>query len=186
MDALQFCDVIGVGNAHWAEILGAESSQALFSQRNAEFLNTVDVRDFGENLFLFRIECEDGEVFGVENAENFFAQIKENMVKIAGRMDLLSDALDILGECHFLLKFLQILWDGIGVHYTNSWPSITKAIARSVYSMKRACDSGDFTCLLGQRLKLSLADHGWKARKRQFQAKYGNGRDNRKEAAGWR
>ena len=29
MDALQLGDVIGIGNAHWAEILG-EPSQALF------------------------------------------------------------------------------------------------------------------------------------------------------------
>jgi hypothetical protein len=30
---------------------------------------------------------------------------------------LLRDALDILGECHFLLKLLKILRDGIGLHY---------------------------------------------------------------------
>ena len=48
----------------------------------------VDVGDFRENLFLFRIEREDGEVLGIEEAENILAQIEENMVKIAGRVDL--------------------------------------------------------------------------------------------------
>jgi hypothetical protein len=42
------------------------------------------------------------------------------MIKIAGRMDLVRDALDVLGECHFLLKLLKILWDGIGLHYRGS------------------------------------------------------------------
>jgi hypothetical protein len=42
------------------------------------------------------------------------------MVKIAGRMDLVRDALDVLGERHLLLKFLEILGDGISVHYIGS------------------------------------------------------------------
>ena len=147
MNALQLGDVIGVGDAHWAEILCAESSQALFGDGNADFLDAVDVRDFGENLFLFRIEREDCEVFGIEDAENIFTQVEENMVKIAGRMDLVRDALDVLGECHFLLKFLKVLWDGIGLHYMGSWPSTTKVIAGSVCSMKREYDPRDHKCL---------------------------------------
>jgi hypothetical protein len=42
------------------------------------------------------------------------------MVKTAGSMDLVGDALDVLGECHFLLKFLKILGNGIGLHYMGS------------------------------------------------------------------
>jgi hypothetical protein len=42
------------------------------------------------------------------------------MVKIVGSMDLVRDALDVLGECYFLLKFLKILGDWIGVHYMGS------------------------------------------------------------------
>jgi hypothetical protein len=42
------------------------------------------------------------------------------MVKIAGRMDLFGDALDVLSKCHFLLKFLKILWNGIGLHDMGS------------------------------------------------------------------
>ena len=147
MDALQFCDVIGIGNAHWAEILCAEPSQALFGDGDSEFLDAVDVRDFGENLFLLRIEREDGEVFGIENTENFFAQVEEYMVKIAGCMDLVRDALDVLGEYYFLLKFLKVLWDGIGLHYKGSWPSATKVIAGSVCSMKSEYDPHDHMCL---------------------------------------
>ena len=45
VDALQLGDVVGVRNTHWAEILCAEASQTLFSDGNAEFLDTVDVRD---------------------------------------------------------------------------------------------------------------------------------------------
>jgi hypothetical protein len=92
MDALQLGDIIGVGNTYWTEILCAESSQALFGDGDAEFLDVVDVRDFGENLFLLSIEREDGEVFGIENAENFLTQVEEDMVKIAGRMELVRDA----------------------------------------------------------------------------------------------
>jgi hypothetical protein len=120
MDALQFGDIIGVGNAYWAEVLCAEPSQALFGDGNADFFDAVDVRNFGENLFLFRIEREYGEIFGIEDAENFISQVEENMVKIAGRQDLVCDALDVLGEGHFLLKFLKIFWDGSGVHYMDS------------------------------------------------------------------
>ena len=125
VDALQFGDVIGVGNAHWAKILCTEPSQALLGDGNAEFLDAVDVRDFGENLFLLQIEREDGEIFSIENAENFLAQVEENVVKIAGRMNLVRDALDVLGECHFLLKVLKILRDGIGLHYMGSRPSLS-------------------------------------------------------------
>ena len=62
------------------------------------------------------------------------------MVKVAGRMDLFCDALDILDECHFLLKFLKILWDGIGLHYMGSWhrlrrPSPDPYALRSVHTI---------------------------------------------------
>ena len=120
MDALQLGDIVGVGNVHRAEIFCAEASQALFGDGNADFLDAVDMRDFGENLFLLRIEREDGEVFGVEDAENIFTQVEENMVKIVGRMDLVRDALDVFGERHFLLKLLKILRDGISLHYMGS------------------------------------------------------------------
>jgi hypothetical protein len=73
MDALEFGDVIGIGNAHWAEILGTESGEALFGDGNADLLDAVDVRDFGENFFFLRIKGEDGQVFGIENAEDFLA-----------------------------------------------------------------------------------------------------------------
>ena len=43
MNALQLGNVIGVGNAHWAEILCAEPGQALFGDGNADFLDAVDV-----------------------------------------------------------------------------------------------------------------------------------------------
>jgi hypothetical protein len=33
---------------------------------------------------------------------------------------LVRDALDVFGECHFLLKFLKILGDGISLHYMGS------------------------------------------------------------------
>ena len=147
MDALQLGDVIGIGNAHWAEILCAEPSQALFGDGNADFLDAVDVRDFGENLFLLRIEREDGEVLGIEDAKNFFTQVEENMVQIAGRMDLVRDALDVLGECHFLLKFLKILWDGLGLHYYGLLPSTGKVVVGFVCSMKSEYDPRDHKCL---------------------------------------
>ena len=120
MDALQLSDVIGVGNAYRAEIFCAESSEALLGNGNTELLDAVDIGDFGKNLFLLRIEGEDGEIFSIEDAKNFLAQVEENMIEIAGRMYLLRDALDVLGECHFLLKFLQVLGDGIGLHYPGS------------------------------------------------------------------
>ena len=120
MDALQLSEVIRIGNAHWPEIFGAETSQALLGDGNADLLDAVDVRDFREDFFLFRIEREDGQVFGVEDAENFFTQIEENMVKIVGRVNLFRDAFDVFGECHFLLKFLKVLWNGIGLHDMGS------------------------------------------------------------------
>jgi hypothetical protein len=92
----------------------------LFGDGNADFFDAVDVRDLRENFFFLGIECEDGEVFGVEDAENIFPQVEKNMVKIVGGMDLVCNALDVLGECYFLLKFLKILGDWIGVHYMGS------------------------------------------------------------------
>ena len=147
MDALQLSEVIRIGNAHWPEIFGAETSQALLGDGNADLLDAVDVRDFREDFFLFRIEREDGQVFGVEDAENFFTQIEENMVKIVGSMDLVGDAFDVLGECHFLLKFLKILGDGLGLHYMGSWPLTSKVIAGFVCSMKSESDPRDHKCL---------------------------------------
>src|SRR6185436_2680163 len=99
---------------------GAETSQALLGDGDADLLDAVDVRDFGKDFFLFRIEREDGQVFGVEDAESFFKQIAENMVKIAARVNLSPDAFDIFGKCHFLLKFLKVLWNGFGLHDMGS------------------------------------------------------------------
>ena len=56
MDALQLSEVIRIGNAHSPEIFGAETSQALLGDGNADLLDAVDVRDFREDFFLFRIE----------------------------------------------------------------------------------------------------------------------------------
>jgi len=120
MHALQFGDVIGISDVHWAEIFCAEPGQALFSDGNPDFLDAVDVRDLGENLLFVRIECEDRQIFGVEDTENIFTKVQENVIEIAGSMDLVRDALDIFGECHLLLKFLKVLWDGIGLHYNGS------------------------------------------------------------------
>ena len=73
MDALQFGDIIGIGNADWTKILCAEPSQALLGDGDSDLLNAVDVWDFGENFLLLRIEREDGQIFGIEDTENFFA-----------------------------------------------------------------------------------------------------------------
>src|ERR1041384_1012360 len=120
MDALQFSDVVRIGDADWAEILCAEPSQTLFGNGDADFLDAVNVGNFGENFFLFRVEREDSQVFSIKDAENLFTQIEENMVKIAGCVNLFRDALDVLDKCHFLLKFLKVLWDGIGLHDMGS------------------------------------------------------------------
>jgi hypothetical protein len=61
-------------------------------------------------------------------------------------MDLVRDALDVLCEYDFLLKFLKVLWDGIGLHYLGSWPSATKVITGSVCSMKSEYDPHDHMC----------------------------------------
>ena len=51
--------------------------------------------------------------------KNVFTEIEENMVEIAGRMDLCRDALDVLRMLDFLLKFLEVLSYGIGLHPTD-------------------------------------------------------------------
>ena len=73
MDALQLGKVIGVGNVHRAEIFCAESCQALFGDGNVDFFDAIDMGDLRENLFFVRIEREDGEILGVEDAEDIFA-----------------------------------------------------------------------------------------------------------------
>ena len=54
MDALEFGDVVGVGNVHGAEIFGAETGEALFRNRDADFFDAVDVRNLGKDFFFFR------------------------------------------------------------------------------------------------------------------------------------
>ena len=118
MDRIEFGDVIGIGNIDWAEIFGAETSEALFGNRDADFFDAVDMRDFGENFLFFRIEREQGQIFCIEQTEDVFMQVEENLVEIAGRMNLVRDALDVLRECRLLLQFLEILRDRLGVHPT--------------------------------------------------------------------
>ena len=47
---------------------------------NADFLDAIDVGDFIEDFFLVGIKREEGEVLGIEDAQNFLVQVEENMV----------------------------------------------------------------------------------------------------------
>ncbi len=106
VDALQFRDVVGVGDVYRTQVLGAESCQTLLGNRNTDFFDRVDVGNFVKDLLLIRVEGEEGEVFGVEKAEDVFMEIEQNLIKVAGRMDLAGNPLDVFRELHLLLKFL--------------------------------------------------------------------------------
>ncbi len=66
MNALKFRDVVRVGNVNRAKILGTEPGETLFSDGDADFLHTIDVRNFGEDFFLLCVECEKSQILCVE------------------------------------------------------------------------------------------------------------------------
>ena len=93
----------------------------------------VDMGDLGENLFLFRIEREERQVLGIEEAEDIFVQIEENLIQVAGGMDLVRDPLDVFRELHFLLQFLQVLSRMV-------WPAFLGSSRRKPDTYMRTAD----------------------------------------------
>lgn len=66
VSGLELRDTVDVGDVHGAQILGAEAGQALFGNGNTDFFYAVDVRNLGEDLFLFCVEREESQIFRVE------------------------------------------------------------------------------------------------------------------------
>ena len=116
MNPLQFRDVVGVAMFTGPQIFGAEAGQALLGDRNADLFDRVDMGHLGENLFLFRIEREQRQVLRIEEAEDIFVEIEENLIQVAGGVDLVRNPFDVFRELHLLLQFLQVLSRRFGLH----------------------------------------------------------------------
>ncbi len=99
--ALQFDQAVGVADIDRAKVFGTEPGETLFGDRDADFLNGVEMGNFGEDLFLFRIHHEEREIFRVETAQDFMAQIQEDLVDIGRGEDLSADPLDVFGDAGF-------------------------------------------------------------------------------------
>lgn len=116
MDCMEFGDTVGVGDVDGAKVFRAETGETLFSNGNADFLNTVDMGDFGENFFLFGVESKQRQIFRIEQTQDVFMQIEENVVEITGRLNLSGNAFDVFRVLDFLLQLVDILGHRLGVH----------------------------------------------------------------------
>lgn len=76
----------------------AKSPARLYSMMGRPISSTLSRCGTLEKIFV-RIEGEDRQVFAFEESESFRSPIEEDTAKIAGRQNLLGDAVDILGEC---------------------------------------------------------------------------------------
>ena len=120
MDALKLQRVVRVCDVHRPQVFGAESGQTLFSDRDADLFDRVDVRHLVEDFLLVCVKGEECQVLRVEQTKDVLVQVEKNLVEIAGRVDLTGDPLDMLSKFHFLLQFLQVLRRRFGLHLGSS------------------------------------------------------------------
>lgn len=118
VSGLELRDIVDVGDVHGAQILGAETGQTLFGNGNTDFFDAVDVRNLRENLFLLRIEREEGQIFRIEQTEDVLVQIEQDLIEIVGGMNLSGNAFDMLRVLDFLLQLLDVWSYGLGLHST--------------------------------------------------------------------
>ena len=62
------------------KIFGAEAGQALLGNRDAHFLDRIDVGDLRKDFFLFGVKGEEREVFGIKEAQNILVQIEKDLI----------------------------------------------------------------------------------------------------------
>jgi len=113
---LELCDAVGIGDVHGAEIFSAEAGQTLFGYGNTDFFYTVDVRNLGEDFFLLGVEREESQIFRVEQTKDVLVQVEKDLIKIAGGMNLSGNTFDMFRVLDFLLQFLNVLSQGLGLH----------------------------------------------------------------------
>ncbi len=80
MDRMEFGDIVGIGDIDGAKVFGAETGETLLGNGDANFLNAVDMRNFGENFLLFWVERKQRQIFCVEQTQDIFMQVEENLV----------------------------------------------------------------------------------------------------------
>ena len=80
MDRPEFRHVIGVAHVHGPKIFGAEAGEALFRDRDADFLDRIDVGDLREDFFLVGVKGEEGEVLRIKEAQNILVQVEQDLV----------------------------------------------------------------------------------------------------------
>lgn len=66
VNALELGYIIGIGDIDRAKIFGAKTGEALFRDGDADFLDTIDLKDFGKDFLLFRVEGKECQIFRVE------------------------------------------------------------------------------------------------------------------------
>ncbi|KXK01315.1 MAG: hypothetical protein UZ03_NOB001002349 [Nitrospira sp. OLB3] len=84
----QFRLAVCVSYVHWSKVFRAEPCEALLGNRNAHFLHGIQMRHFGENLFLFRVDHEQGEIFCVEASQDLMAEVEQDLIEIGGGENL--------------------------------------------------------------------------------------------------
>ncbi len=116
VSGLELRDIVDVGDVHGAQILGAEAGQTLFGNGNTDFFYAIDVRNLREDLFFLRVEREEGQIFRVEQTEDVLVQVKQDLIEIAGGMNLSGNAFDVFRVLDFLLQFLDVWSYRLGLH----------------------------------------------------------------------
>lgn len=101
VDRTQFDRTVGVADIDGAKVFGTEPGKTLFGDRGADFLNGIEMGNFGEDLFLFRVHHKEREIFRVETAQDFMAQIQQDLVDIGRGENLPADPLDVFRVAGF-------------------------------------------------------------------------------------
>ena len=86
--------VVGIGDVHRPQVFGCETRQALLANRQTELLDGVQVGHLGEDLFFLGVDGVEGELFGIEEAEDVVMEIQQDLIHLAGRMNLVGNTLD--------------------------------------------------------------------------------------------
>ena len=121
------------------------------------------MRNLVEDLLLIGIKGKEGQILRIEQAQNVFVKVEQNLVEIVGGVNLIRDAFDVFRELNFSLQLLQVLRRRLGRHH--SAPARTGTTWRAVRAGGR--------CAVAQlphsdKSRLSLAQQDGKARKRRF------------------
>jgi hypothetical protein len=112
------------------------------------------VRNLVEDLLLVGIKGEEGQILRIEQAQNVFVKVEQNLVEIAGGVNLIRDAFDVFRDFVSAVGSASLSsCNERGPHGGRSGRRPLAAVAQLPH---------------GDKSRLSLAQQDGKARKRRF------------------